>query len=446
MHLFSFSFTGLYHKSEQYKTLSYAYTTNSPHALTDTQGNIIAISNSNAEIINRRSYTPFGEIRNIATKEGIQNALNQTRIINRGYSGHEHIDNTELIHMNGRVYDPTIGRFMSADPFIQAPEDTQSYNRYSYVRNNPVNMVDPSGYSWLSKLADRVVGAALITAGYFLAIIPEPTSLTKFIASSLITTGGGLLSGEMQLFSRDANGNKYIGTQGTISTNWGQGNSSLTSHQEQMIASQVSNEAYYDHDITYNYKNMNGGMSESFSYNTDSGGSVALYGGEDKIIITKHFEASLNVNAAVWSNYAYEAATMFITPVGLYDVYSDYSDGNIGGLAAIGMAGLSFVPGGRAGANLARHLKNYQNYGKAGYRSLANGRIRYYSNLKSADFVGEMQGARKVYEWNPATGHSRLWMETLDYFGNIRQVRPQMGNSKGKHYTFDTSGNYTGEW
>jgi len=48
--------------------------------------------------------------------------------------------------MNGRVYDPQIGRFLSADPFVQAPENSQSFNRYSYVMNNPLSLVDPSGY------------------------------------------------------------------------------------------------------------------------------------------------------------------------------------------------------------------------------------------------------------------------------------------------------------
>ncbi|SSC11118.1 hypothetical protein BPUTSESOX_475 [uncultured Gammaproteobacteria bacterium] len=50
--------------------------------------------------------------------------------------------------MNGRVYDPQIGRFLSADPYIQDPYNTQSYNRYSYVMNNPLKYTDPSGYSW----------------------------------------------------------------------------------------------------------------------------------------------------------------------------------------------------------------------------------------------------------------------------------------------------------
>jgi hypothetical protein len=47
--------------------------------------------------------------------------------------------------MNGRVYDPQIGRFLSADPYIQAPYNTQSYNRYSYVVNNPLKYTDPTG-------------------------------------------------------------------------------------------------------------------------------------------------------------------------------------------------------------------------------------------------------------------------------------------------------------
>ncbi len=64
----------------------------------------------------------------------------------RGYTGHEHLDRTGLIHMNGRVYDPTLGRFLSADPIVQAPYFSQSYNRYTYVWNNPLGMNDPSGY------------------------------------------------------------------------------------------------------------------------------------------------------------------------------------------------------------------------------------------------------------------------------------------------------------
>ncbi|MEZ5665640.1 MAG: RHS repeat-associated core domain-containing protein [Burkholderiaceae bacterium] len=56
----------------------------------------------------------------------------------RGYTMHEHMDQMGVINMNGRVYDPLIGRFLSADPHIQHPDDLQSFNRYSYVKNNPL--------------------------------------------------------------------------------------------------------------------------------------------------------------------------------------------------------------------------------------------------------------------------------------------------------------------
>jgi RHS repeat-associated protein len=52
-----------------------------------------------------------------------------------------------LINMNGRVYDPYLQRFLSPDPFVQEPGNAQNYNRYSYVLNNPLMYVDPSGYA-----------------------------------------------------------------------------------------------------------------------------------------------------------------------------------------------------------------------------------------------------------------------------------------------------------
>ena len=66
-------------------------------------------------------------------------------LFDRGFTGHEHLDAFELINMNGRVYDPIIARFLSPDPFIQAPDNTQSFNRYSYCFNNPLVYTDPSG-------------------------------------------------------------------------------------------------------------------------------------------------------------------------------------------------------------------------------------------------------------------------------------------------------------
>ncbi len=63
----------------------------------------------------------------------------------RGYTGHEMLDEFDIINMNGRLYDPTIARFLSPDNYVQAPDNSQSFNRYSYCLNNPLKYTDPSG-------------------------------------------------------------------------------------------------------------------------------------------------------------------------------------------------------------------------------------------------------------------------------------------------------------
>jgi RHS repeat-associated protein len=75
----------------------------------------------------------------------------QNEIDNKGYTGQEMLDQLQLVHLNGRVYDPFTARFISADPEIQDPTHSQSYNRYSYAWNNPTNDTDPSGFEEAKK-------------------------------------------------------------------------------------------------------------------------------------------------------------------------------------------------------------------------------------------------------------------------------------------------------
>jgi len=63
-----------------------------------------------------------------------------------GYTGHEHLDNVALIHMNGRVYDPIAGRFLSVDPILGDLGDSQQLNPYAYAGNRPLAYSDPSGH------------------------------------------------------------------------------------------------------------------------------------------------------------------------------------------------------------------------------------------------------------------------------------------------------------
>jgi RHS repeat-associated protein len=66
-------------------------------------------------------------------------------LIDRGYTGHEHLYTVGLIHMNGRIYDPILRQFMSPDNYVQDPYNTQNFNRFGYVLNNPLLYTDPSG-------------------------------------------------------------------------------------------------------------------------------------------------------------------------------------------------------------------------------------------------------------------------------------------------------------
>lgn len=112
----------------------------------DHLGSVSAITNQAGAVVERMAYEPFGKRRNSNGVTDVNGNLTPAAT-DRGYTGHEHMDEVGLINMNGRIYDPGLGRFMSADPTIPHPDSTQSYSRYSYVRNNPLRMLDPSGFS-----------------------------------------------------------------------------------------------------------------------------------------------------------------------------------------------------------------------------------------------------------------------------------------------------------
>ena len=106
-----------------------------------------AMNNTNTQL----NFSPFGAAREPtfqprATTGEMPGRLNLTPSTRLGFTGHEHLDSLGLIHMNGRVYDHRLGRFLSVDPFIQFPANSQSLNPYSYIMNNPMAGTDPSGY------------------------------------------------------------------------------------------------------------------------------------------------------------------------------------------------------------------------------------------------------------------------------------------------------------
>ncbi|MBV35602.1 MAG: hypothetical protein CMP47_09125 [Rickettsiales bacterium] len=118
----------------------------------DRLGSVITLTDHLNNITEQRSYDAFGKPRNADLSPGLSATLlgtndNFSVFTPRGFTDHEHLDDAELIHMNGRAYDYNLGRFLSVDPFIQAPGNSQSMNPYSYIMNNPLAGTDPSGYT-----------------------------------------------------------------------------------------------------------------------------------------------------------------------------------------------------------------------------------------------------------------------------------------------------------
>ncbi len=118
----------------------------------DNLGSVQSITNASGNVVEELSYDAWGKRRQI---NGTSPTTPISSLLDRGFTGHEYLDGVELIHMNGRVYDPIVGRFLSPDPFVQTPDNTQNLNRYSYVLNNPLAFTDPSGF-FIDKIFDSI--------------------------------------------------------------------------------------------------------------------------------------------------------------------------------------------------------------------------------------------------------------------------------------------------
>ena len=128
----------------------------------DHLGSLVAVSNANGAVLERMAYDAWGK-RLFPNGTTDPNGQINPASTDRGYTGHEHLDELGFVHMNGRIYDPLLGRFLSPDPYIQDEALLQNYNRYSYVLNNPLRYTDPNGEIWLH-VAAFVIGAALASS------------------------------------------------------------------------------------------------------------------------------------------------------------------------------------------------------------------------------------------------------------------------------------------
>jgi len=135
------------------------------YTITDHLGSIVAIADEDGDIIEEQRYDPWGVYRCPTT--GTPEETPQLAMLFRGYTGHEMLPEFGLINMNGRLYDPALGRMLSPDNYVQSPNFTQSFNRYSYAGNNPMKYVDPDGQWMFIPLAIMSAVIAGNQMGYY---------------------------------------------------------------------------------------------------------------------------------------------------------------------------------------------------------------------------------------------------------------------------------------
>jgi RHS repeat-associated protein len=124
----------------------------------DHLGSIVALTDAAGDVVFEQSFDAWGRYRN--PEDWTYDNITESPTWLRGYTGHEHLPHFDLINMNGRIYDPILGRMLSPDRFVQDPLFSQSYNRYSYAWNNPLRYTDPSGEIVVVGLAiGTIVGA-----------------------------------------------------------------------------------------------------------------------------------------------------------------------------------------------------------------------------------------------------------------------------------------------
>lgn len=138
------------------------------------------------------SFDSWGRRRTVIASGGssvYQLASAASTLTERGFTGHEMLEKHGLVHMNGRCYDESIGQMMSADPIIQAIENVQAHNRYSYVHNSVLSRIDPDGFVPQGQTVTDVVKSDAILSNYQHNFSNEPLPVNLRWNQGAITSG-----------------------------------------------------------------------------------------------------------------------------------------------------------------------------------------------------------------------------------------------------------------
>ncbi|WP_370899703.1 RHS repeat-associated core domain-containing protein [Chryseobacterium gossypii] len=330
----------------------------------DYLGSILAITDEKGKKLEQRHFDAWGNLTHlqlntgsiITEKPALEKMIAKYGLItDRGYTSHEHFFEVGIVHMNGRLYDPLLRRFLNADENIQDPANTQNYNKYGYVMNNPMMYNDPSGefiawligalvgsylngvqanngnwnpvkwdwkHTWTAVLGGGIAGAAI--GG---AIQNISANGTKMIQNSVVGAVGSIFNGIANgqnifksaligfsgiNYSFNLSGNSVTSTDisdspyggyKTNSEDYGFVSASYAINDEEPVSFFGKNDDNVFHEKfneMYNlFKNTKGdGIFRVYSH----GNFEMLFNGEERIKSAKSFDAVMNSKNSNWKN------------------------------------------------------------------------------------------------------------------------------------------------
>jgi len=186
---------------------------------TDHLGSYCTLTDAAKQVVQRNFFDPWGnsinQFRGLPPGDPqLQTPINFT-LTPRGFTGHEHYPYFKIINMNGRLYDPVIGRFFSPDKYVANSSFTQDFNRYSYARNCPLMYTDPNGEMiWAAPLIVLVAGAAISAVSYTIQTARAPGGLDNWDMGCFLWA---MASGGANAFISNGIGNVFGAVSTTLS-------------------------------------------------------------------------------------------------------------------------------------------------------------------------------------------------------------------------------------